>query len=122
MQVRSWMLLLLASVSPLLSLLPASLLPVHAQSGSSGLKTGRVTVGFNGDTRSNALHVSSKFNLPIMMEDDVLQFAVFRPPNADNFLSSVRQVPGVKYGEPEYYQCVTGAQTCGGGGGGGGGG
>ncbi|SRR6266568_3312534 len=96
----SWVVVvLLAAFSSLPFLPPVS---VHAIAKSSSVTTGRVTVGFRNNTRANTLYMSSKYNLPIVMENDVLQFALFRPPSPSTFITYAKQEAVVKYAEQEY--------------------
>ncbi len=95
--------------------------PAKATPASSTLDPNRIVVGFWSDVPANALYISSRYNVPIVFENDVLQYAVFRPPNNPNaFLKVVKGEPVVRYAEPDLLACVL-AIGCGGGGGGGGG-
>lgn len=92
---------------------------VWAQPQPSPWYSNRVVVGFWNSTSTNAMYISSKYKLPIVMEDDVLQFAVFRPPAPDTFLNAAKREQLVKYAEIDTLACAL--LLCGGGGGGGGG-
>ncbi len=96
--------------------------PARAAPQPTDPELNRVIVGFWNNTSAYATYLSSKYQVPKILEDEMFQFAEFLPSDSGKFISTVKALGFVRYAQSSVQGCVMFISDCGSGGGGGGGG